>query len=237
MEEKKSSSWKSLFITEDPKKETEEKQTDPVKLNTPASTVPRINNPASSTQDYYVPITQSNTVTTTPVIDEQAKLKAYLENLFEESKNVGLSYYQFRKALIKMESIPDNIKYSTVFSLLETSGTTKETLLSNIESFKTLADKNAAEFENEVNTIYLTEAANNRSLSEIKKNEIIKKEEQIKTLQAEIMQNTQDSMNLLTEADAKERKANEKLNNYKVAYEKFKTSFDNDVDKINTYIN
>ena len=220
--------------TEDDKKTKEKPQSE-------KSGIPKIPGSNNAPSIQFTETAQTvNTVYNVPSsgisTDDLSKFNKHFDDLFEQANLPGPDYYEFSKMCQAMTTLTDDQKYPAAFMGLQVQGLTKQKLIESTTHYIAIIDDDAKNFSSVIDGKLMAEVTTKRQAADAKKASIAQKEEMIKNLQADILKDNQEMMNLSNEANEQERKANEKANVYKIACEARKNSINTDLQKINTYL-
>ena len=154
-----------------------------------------------------------------------------LEQVIMDNNIPGLDYIEFKKAVDKMSNLPidESTKILTSFSIFESQGCTKDSLLKSIDTYINLINKEQVTFNNELQTSYNEKVAG-------KKAEIEKAEKQIAELSKKIAELNMFIETTSQETEAEEEKLKTADSSFKQSAQKVISVLQSDKEKIATYI-
>jgi len=198
---------------------------------------PEVQKPVTSVPKKYAPTFPEKTksvfsptpTTYNGVPDE--KFVSMLEQVIMDNNIPGLDYIEFKKAVDKMSNLPidESTKILTSFSIFESQGCTKDSLLKSIDTYINLINKEQVTFNNELQTSYNEKVAG-------KKAEIEKAEKQIAELSKKIAELNMFIETTSQETEAEEEKLKTADSSFKQSAQKVISVLQSDKEKIATYI-
>lgn len=165
--------------------------------------------------------------------DDMTKFMQHFDELFDQANLPGPDYYEFAKMCQAMSALPDDTKFTAAFTGLQVQGLTKAKLLESANHYINIIDEDAAKFSTAIDQKILSDVKAKREDIEKKKKALADKVALIAQLQAELETDNKQILDLTTDADEQERKANEKGTVYKQACQIRKDQITADIAKIN----
>lgn len=188
--------------------------------------VPAVHN-AGSFINSQQPVVASRQPMMHEVLDSNAvsTMKDRLTEKIKASKNyTGVGYVEYMQSISAFRVLPDERQqYALAFSGLAPAGLTKNTLLTTANQSLNVIVNEANNFDADYNSKYLANVENKRNSANAKK-------QQMQQLNQEIAQ-------LESEAESYEASMGGKKDAFAQASNDIKQSIQNDIDKINQYIN
>ncbi len=167
--------------------------------------------------------------------EELDKFEAHFDRLFEQSNMPGPDYFEFFKMMETLEAhIPDEkARISAVFASLSIQGMTKQRLIESAAHYRTLVEKDKAQFDAAVAQKMSSEIqARERGVSDLEKR-IAAHSEMIQKLTKEITDFQLQIGKLKGEIAQEQVRINTNSGGYKVACDAMLNKLDTDVQKIN----
>lgn len=183
-----------------------------------------------------VPVTPTYQGTVSVSQDDLQKFNQHFDELFEKANLPGPDYFEFSKMCQAMNTLTEDVKFPAVFGGLQVQGLTKQKLVESANHYINIVDEDSNKFNTAIDQKILAEVQNKRSTAERKRISISEKEEMIKSLQQEIVNENVEISKLEAEASDQEQKANQKSMTYKAACEARKAIIASDLQKINSLI-
>lgn len=180
-------------------------------------------NPTQGVTSVYSP------ETATGIADE--KFVAMLESVVANNNIPGLDYIEFKQAVEKMASLPidETNKFLSVYSIFETQGCSKQTLLNSIDKYISLIKNEQETFNSEIAVSFNENVEKRKQEIENAKEEITKLNNKIVELNGFIMSTTQ-------EVQQEEMKLKMADSNFKQSVQRVVSVMESDKNKISTYI-
>jgi hypothetical protein len=168
--------------------------------------------------------------------DEMKKFIEHFDDLFKQANLPGPDYFEFSKMCQAMASLPEEPRFTAAFTGLQVQGLSKEKLIQSANHYIKVVDEDAQKFSTTLDSKLLAEVKVKRTEAEQKKQSLQNKVNMIAQLQSELERDTVEIEKITSEADEKERKANEKSVTYRAACDAVKSLIQTDLSKISTYI-
>jgi len=196
---------------------------------------PKTNQPIQSKKDGYVfspnPSSTTNTTITPTTGVPDDKFISMLEAVISDNNLPGLDYYEFKKAIDKMSNLPmdEKTKFLSTYSIYESQGATKEILLSSIDTYIGLINKEQESFDAEMAAQY-KEKVENRKL------EIEKNQKEIVELNNKIIELNNANMTASQESQQEDMKLKMTDANFKQSINTVISTLKSDKEKLTNYI-
>lgn len=176
------------------------------------------------------PTNVGNTISNTNGVPDE-KFVSMLENVIAENNIPGLDYFEFKKIIEKMQSLPmdEATKFLSAYSTFEVQGITKESLLSSIDKYVSLINKEQETFDSEMAVSYKEKVEN-------KKIDIEKSQLQIVELNNKIVELNNFIMSTTQETQQEEMKLRLADANFKQSAQRVISNMENDKQKLINYI-
>lgn len=167
--------------------------------------------------------------TTSGVPDE--KFVTMLESVIADNNISGLDYFEFKKIIEKMKSLPmdEATKFISAFSTFEVQGITKESLLSSIDTYVSLINKEQDTFDTEMKVSYTEKVENKRK-------EVEKAQQQIAELNNKIVELNSFIMTTTQETQQEEMKLRMADANFQQSAQRVISAMESDKQKLINYI-
>lgn len=164
------------------------------------------------------------------------KFTQHFEELFDKANLQGPDYYEFAKMLQAMPNLADDVKFTAAFSALKVQGLTKQKLIETAGTYIQVIDEDAKQFSSVLDSKVVGEINKRKQSLEEKKKLIEQKNDLIKKLQEELVNDNADVTTMSIEIANDEKKFTDKTAVYKIACDNKKQIIKTDIEKINTYI-
>lgn len=168
--------------------------------------------------------------------DDMVKFNQHFEELFDKANLPGPDYFEFSKMCQAMAALSEDMRITAAFNGLSVQGLDKQKLLDSALHYIKIIEEDSAKFNSAIDGKLMADASLKKAQSDEKLASIVKKNEMIAQLQAEIAKESIEAEQLKNEAFEIERKATEKVTTYKAVCEARKSSINSDIEKIKTYI-
>lgn len=191
------------------------KKTASVKPATPVFTIPQV--------------TPQTVVNMAGVADE--KFVEMLWSVISQNNIPGQDYFEFKQAIDAMASLPidEKSKFLTTYTIFQSQGCKKETLLASIDKYIGMIQKEKASFEAEF------ESQRNEKVNS-KMAQVEEAKKKVEELNKQIMEANNFILAASQEAQQEEMKLQMTAANFSKSAEKVLGIFQTDKDKINNYI-
>jgi len=169
-------------------------------------------------------------ITYQPPVDT-ARFKQYFDKLFAEANIQGPDYFEFSKMIEAMRSIPnEKARYAAAFAGLSVQGLDKQKLLSTAAEYVQMLDKDAANFNNTIDTALQEKVVSKQKSIEENSRRIQQLSDEITDLKNKIAV-------LQDEIRGNEEKIKNSTGGYKIELENIKSRIVQDIEKIKQFIN
>jgi uncharacterized protein YukE len=243
---------KSFFFEDDEKDKKEIKSTPPPPQEaSPARTsfsrrLPPLD--GTQTEDAPVPARGSEYVSTSR--EDKEKFHRHFDEVIRGAGLPGPNYFTFAQMLGEMGDLPDAAKYKAAFAALKVQGVSRDKLISTAKAyldildqdnsgFKSAVEQSTTEHAGEIQSIEKSVTDAQQAIKDIKaatEAEIERLQRdcdtKVKTLQDQIKTNQAKVAPLEEEID----KVQNKVRSYDQACQQYKASIQDDINKINTFI-
>jgi hypothetical protein len=154
-----------------------------------------------------------------------------LEGVIEQSNIPGQDYFEFKQAVENMKQLPmdEKTKFMTAFSVLSLQGCKKDVLLSSIENYIGIIQKEKTSFDEEMKTAY---AKNVQS----KLDQATNAKKELDTLRKKLTDLNNSILTLSQEAQQEEMKIRATESNFKASADVIISEMISDKEKVNSYI-
>ena len=178
-----------------------------------------------------LPVT--NTFVQSPIVQgtPDDKFIAMLEAVIADNNIPGLDYVEFKAAIDKMKSLPmdETTKFMSAYSIFESQGCTKQTLIDSIDKYMAMIVKEQEHFDVEMKASF-TEKVESKTLEiENSRKEIVELNNKIVELNNFIMSTTQ-------ETQQEEMKLRMADSNFKQSVQRVISVMQSDKEKITNYL-
>jgi len=169
-------------------------------------------------------------ITYQPPVDT-TRFKQYFDKLFAEANIQGPDYFEFSKMIEAMRSIADEkARYAAAFAGLSVQGLDKQKLLSTAAEYVQVLDKDAANFNNTIDTALQEKVVSKQKSIEENSRRIQQLSDEITDLKNKIAV-------LQDEIRGNEEKIKNSTGGYKIELENIKSRIVQDIEKIKQFIN
>ena len=169
-------------------------------------------------------------ITDQPPVDT-TRFKQYFDKLFAEANIQGPDYFEFSKMIEAMRSIPnEKARYAAAFAGLSVQGLDKQKLLSTAAEYVQVLDKDAANFNNTIDTALQEKVVSKQKSIEENSRRIQQLSDEITDLKNKIAV-------LQDEIRGNEEKIKNSTGGYKIELENIKSRIVQDIEKIKQFIN
>ena len=169
-------------------------------------------------------------ITYQPPVDT-TRFKQYFDKLFAEANIQGPDYFEFSKMIEAMRSIPnEKARYAAAFAGLSVQGLDKQKLLSTAAEYVQVLDKDAANFNNTIDTALQEKVVSKQKSIEENSRRIQQLSDEITDLKNKIAV-------LQDEIRGNEEKIKNSTGGYKIELENIKSRIVQDIEKIKQFIN
>jgi hypothetical protein len=184
---------------------------------------------ATSSSVTTVPTSVSPTVSVQGVVDN--KFVDMLEGVIKQNNIPGQDYFEFKEAVENMKSLPmdEKTKFQTVHSVLSLQGCKKEILLSSIDNYIGVINKEKASFDAEMKAAYAQKVQS-------KLNEVDKAKKELESFSKKLAELNSTIQTLSQEAQQEEMQIRATESNFKASADVIISEMVSDKDKINNYI-
>lgn len=199
--------------------EKEAKKAKNVKVETPQAVLPITPQP----------ISRDAISNMSGVADE--KFVEMLWSVISQNNIPGQDYFEFKQAVDAMAALPidERSKFLTTFTIFQSQGCKKDILLSSIDKYMALIEKEKASFDAEFQS--QRDAKVNSKLSQVEE-----AKRKVEELNKQIMEANNFILAASQEAQQEEMKLQMTSANFNKSVEKVLSMFQSDKDKINNYI-
>jgi hypothetical protein len=193
----------------------------------PAPEAPKANQPATPVGNVYVP--QASTTSVQGVVDN--KYVDLLESVIEQNNIPGQDYFEFKQATENMKAIvmDEKTKFQTVYQILSLQGCKKDVLISSIDTYIKVIQKEKANFDAEMKSAY-----DQKVQAKLAEAEKAKKELEAITKKVTELNNTIIALSQAAQQEEMQIRATE--SNFKASAELIVNEMVADKEKINLYI-
>ena len=176
-----------------------------------------------------VPSPVVSTVSVQGVVDN--KFVDMLEGVIKQNNIPGQDYFEFKEAVENMKSLPmdEKTKFQTVHSVLSLQGCKKDILLSSIDTYVGVINKEKANFDAEMKSAYAQKVQSKLNEVENAKKELESFSKKLAELNSIIQSKSQ-------EAQQEEMQIRATESNFKASADVIISEMISDKEKINNYI-
>lgn len=193
-------------------------------------------NPLPTNTIISIPSPQIISTPTSPDMEGTAKVKLHFDEMFQNANFPAPNYLSFKQMVTAMGNLGESATYPAAFAALKIQGYTIEKLISSVNDYIAILDKDKLEFENLVKGSKDQKIQGKQLEIENLKKENEENLKLIQELNTKITANNEKIVQLTSEAVNAEAKINQTLINYQHALQVYQITLANDLEKIKTNI-
>jgi len=169
---------------------------------------------------------------------EKNEFTEFLNEVYKKGNFAGPDFQEFTDALKNLagQQIPENIKFTTVFSILQAQGLTKARLLETGQKYVDLINSQVSGFTNEINGVLTTQVGDKKKKADLLTSENGEIEKQIQALRDKKDKNAELIFKINNEINEQTLSLQSKKAAFEAAAEDFVTDIRGNIEKMNLYI-